>query len=56
MALNSGKFLPELSSSLFAGADPAKIVTAAQGWGHKRAWSKIQNRPEGEIVEIYKLL
>ena len=42
MALNSGNFLPEFSSSIVAGADPAKIVTAAQGWGHKRAWQNAE--------------
>ena len=25
-------------------ADPAEIVTAAQGWGRKRVWSKAEKR------------
>ena len=36
-------------------ADPAKVVIAAQGWGHKMAWSKMQKRGKGEAVKIYKL-
>ena len=37
------------------GADPAEILTAAQGSGHRRACSKKQ-RGECQVLEIYKLL
>ena len=36
--------------------DLAKIVTVAQGSGHKMAWLRKQKRGEGEVLEIYKLL